>query len=184
MTQYDPETLKKLLASREPAISESLAGEVMRDIDAALAPRPFNARVHCTKLSRSRATLWGLLLGASLGLLIGVTLTWVLPGLGGRQIVYVEAPVPPSVEPQTPDRPEPRRESGHGDAMIARAERTVVPMSEIDRLIEETLEQRRKINIPEYAGGQYVDRRFVPPDTFRPDQSLTLLKRELLETYQ
>ena len=183
---HNIDTIKQRLTSHEPVISESLAGDVLRDVDAILTPRRFNARVHCTKKSRCRAMFWGTLLGTSLGLLLGVTLTGIWFGHTGRQIVYVpvpvERPVEKPVETQKPQRPA-THEREFGDLLIARKE----PDSEIDRLIEMTLEQRRQIKIPESLGGQY-DRHYaqhhVSAAVFQPDQSLMMLQRELLDAFQ
>jgi len=194
---HELETLKKLLTASEPVVSESLAADVLRDVEAVLAPRHFNTRVHCTKKSRCRSTLLGIVLGTSLGLLIGVTLTWAWFGStfssNGRQIVYVEVPVEtiqqdhpePHDEPRNEQRPARQREyREYDDTLIARAERQNVPLSEIDRLIETTIEQRRQIKLPEGLGGHYTAQYSVSPAAVLPDRNTLLLQRELLNTFQ
>jgi len=178
------ETIEQWLKSCEPVVSETLAGDVLRDVDTVLASRRFNAQVHCTKKSRCRATLVGILLGTSLGLLIGVMLTWVSLDQTGRQIVYVEVPVE-TTKPEPHNELRPVRERRMDDTVLARAERQVVPMSEIDRLIEATLEQRRQIKLPEGLGGQYVAQHYARHDvSIVPNGGLMMLQRELLEAFQ
>lgn len=191
---HDFESLKKSLASCEPLVSESLADDVLRDVDAVLSspkqhgPQRFNAQVHCTKKSRYRATFLGLALGASLGLLIGVTLTFVAFGSREGRIVYVEVPV--ETQPQSPQkresRPIPEPDIDRYDrSLIARADTTDEPFPEIDRLIEETIAHKQRIVIPDSLRSQYVERRYASsPCTFPPDQNLLLLQRELLEHYR
>jgi len=192
---HELETLKKRLTSCEPVVSESLAADVLRDVEAVLAPRRFNTRVHCTKKSRCRSTLLGIVLGTSLGLLIGITLTWLLFSSTGQQIVYVQIPVEtmqqdrPKPEPRDEQRPVRQREyREYDDTLIARAERQNVPLSEIDRLIETTIEQRRQIKLPEGLGGhytaQYSAQHYVSPAVVLPDRNMLLLQRELLNTFQ
>ena len=186
---HEIDELQQRLTSFEPVISESLAGDVLRDVDAALTPRRFNARVHCTKKSRCRSTLLGILLGSSLGLLIGVTLTWALIVSAGPQIVYREMPVENTAElpaGQPVELPKPERpvrvrnhDNIYDNTLIARLE----PTSEIDRLIDMTIEQRRQLKFPESLG-YYTAQRYVSPAVALPDRNMLLLQRELLEAFQ
>ena len=190
---HEIDELQQRFASFEPAISETLAGDVLRDVDAALMSRRFNARVHCTKKSRCRFTLLGIVLGTSLGLLIGVTLTWAWFGSAGPQIVYLESPrelpdelpaeLPAGQPVETPKPERPVRERNdaatYDNSLIARLE---LPM-EIDRLIDVTIEQRRQLKFPEGLG-YYTAQNYVSPAAALPDRNMLLLQRELLEAFQ
>mgnify|MGYP000877073692 CR=1 FL=1 len=72
MNHNEIETLKKQLSNCEPLVSESLADEVLRDVEAVLSspkqrlPKHFNTQLHCTKKSRCRSTFFGTILGTSL----------------------------------------------------------------------------------------------------------------------
>jgi len=196
---HEIEQLKQRLASCEPVISETLADEVLRDVNVALTPCRFHARLHCTKKSRCRSTFLGILLGTSLGLLIGFTLPWVWHGSAGQQIVVVEVPVATPIpkqqpEQQTEQQPEqqdeqkPLRERPtrqYDATYLARAERQFLPVTDIDRLIDQTIAQRQQIQFPEGIGGQYAVPRLTAyhvSDT--PDYGRMMLQRELLESFQ
>ena len=194
MSDHNNESLQKRLAPCEPWISESLADDVLRDVDAVLnSPKQrksqrFNAQVHCTKKSRCRSTFLGVILGVSLGLLIGVTITLAMLGHRGQQIVYVEVPVETPLEKpaetETPPQ-KPERTHNYGHSQLARAETNREPISELDRLIEETIAHKQRIVIPDSLRSQYVEHRYTSSaGTILPDQNLLLLQRELLENYQ
>lgn len=187
MNHNEIETLKKQLSNCEPLVSESLTDEVLRDVEAVLSspkqrlPKHFNTQLHCTKKSRCRSTFFGTILGASLGLLIGVTLAIFIIGHREKEIVYVEAPVKKETQPS----PKKDRTNNSDRFLLAQADSNRETVSEIDKLIEETLEQKRRIVIPESLRSQYVQRCYVASSvTISPDQSLLLLQRELLECYQ
>ena len=204
MSDHDFEMLKKRLADCEPTVSESLAGDVLRDVEVvllaqemnlnpctgrAVSPRPplstskrFSAQVHCTKKSRCLTTL----LGASLGLLIGITLALAISGNREKQIVYVEVPIERESQTlQKPDRTQADTPFMSARAISASANPDSVAFAEIDRLIEETIEQKRQIVIPDSLRSHHADRRYVSSSgTISPDPNRLLLQRELLEQYQ